>query len=83
MRAFFILPVIMAMTACATTNAPAPALQAAAAPATPAAKPGPQCWSGDEGKFFNAGEKAVISGINVECKPTSDGKAAQWMSSKH
>lgn len=83
MRAYFVLPLILAMTACATTEQPASkAVPAPAAASAPAAKAAPQCWSGDAGKFFNVGEKAEISGITVECKPTADGKAAQWMSSK-
>jgi hypothetical protein len=42
-------------------------------------KAAPQCWSGDHSKFFDAGTKTAISGVNVECKATSDGKAAQWV----
>lgn len=78
----------IALSACATqaptpvpapTTTPAPA--AAAAPAKPQAK-APQCWSGDASAFFDVGTKTTVSGVAVECKATSDGKAAQWMGSK-
>ncbi|WP_153132577.1 hypothetical protein [Dechloromonas hortensis] len=65
----------LTLTACAS-QAPAP--QAAATPA----KPAPQCYSGDHGKFFDVGAKAAISGVDVVCEKTSDGKAAQWMGAK-
>jgi hypothetical protein len=32
---------------------------------------------------MDVGTKASISGVAVECKPTADGKAAQWMGTKH
>lgn len=67
-----------AITACASST-PAPE-KTAAAPAP--AKPVPQCYSGDHGKFFNAGEKATVSGVDVVCEKTSDGKSAQWMGVK-
>jgi len=67
-----------AITACASTT-PAPE-KTAAAPAP--AKPVPQCYSGDHGKFFNAGDKANVSGVEVVCEKTSDGKSAQWMGVK-
>ncbi|MCX8087514.1 MAG: hypothetical protein N3C63_11555 [Rhodocyclaceae bacterium] len=57
--------------------APAPA-PAAAAPAAPKL----QCWNGDVGAFQEVGTKATIAGVAVECKPTADGKAAQWMGVK-
>lgn len=67
------------LSACASQEkAPAPA---AATPA-PAMK-APQCWNGDAGKFQEVGTKTAISGVNVECKTTTDGKAAQWMGNKH
>jgi len=72
-------------TACATQPTPAPApapAPAAQAAAKPAAK-APQCWSGDESKFIDVGVKATVAGVNVECKLTGDGKAAQWMGTKH
>jgi curli biogenesis system outer membrane secretion channel CsgG len=70
------------LSACATqSSAPAPA--PAAKPAPAAEKNAPQCWNGDQAKFQDVGTKATISGVAVECKPTSDGKAAQWMGGKH
>jgi hypothetical protein len=42
-----------------------------------------QCYSSDAGKFFNIGEKTSISGIEVSCVATSDGKNGQWMGAKH
>lgn len=80
MRPLLILAVASTLTACATQNTNPPA---APAPTAKAETKAPQCWSGDAGKFINAGEKAVIAGVNVECKLTSDGKAAQWMGNKH
>jgi len=78
------LPALL-LAACAS-QAPAPA-EKAAAPATSAAataaKPGPQCYSGDHSRFFNVGEKTSIAGVNVVCKAAGDGKAAQWMGDKH
>lgn len=73
----FAIAVATAITAC-TSTAPAPEKPAAAAPA----KALPQCYSGDHGKFFNAGDKASISGVDVVCEKTSDGKSAQWMGVK-
>ena len=74
----FAIAVATAITACAS-SAPAPAKDAAA-PA--AAKPAPQCYSGDHGKFFEVGAKAAVSGVDVVCEKTSDGKSAQWMGVK-
>jgi hypothetical protein len=81
MRSFIILTAVAMLTACATQEKadPAPAPAAAA----PAAKKAPQCWNGDQGKFQDVGTKAQLSGVAVECKLTSDGKAAQWMGAKH
>ncbi len=80
MRSQLVLAAVsaVALSACATQT-PAPA-----APAAPAAaeKKAPQCWNGDQGKFQDVGTKTTISGVAVECKPTSDGKAAQWMGAK-
>ena len=57
----------------------------APAQGTPAAaqKPAPRCYSGDDGKFYPVGEKAVISGVDVTCSATADGKSGQWMGAKH
>lgn len=74
----FAIAVATAITACAS-SAPVPGKDAAA-PA--AAKPLPQCYSGDHGKFFDVGAKATVSGVDVVCEKTSDGKAAQWMGMK-
>jgi outer membrane biogenesis lipoprotein LolB len=51
------------------------------ADAKPAAK-APQCWSGDHGRFFDVGATTSISGVEVACEKTSDGKNAQWMGKK-
>ncbi len=89
MRHILALLAVATLTACATpapapvpAPAPASAAPAAAAEAKPAVKP-PQCWNGDESKFMDVGTKASISGVAVECKPTADGKSAQWMGKKH
>jgi hypothetical protein len=81
MRSLFVIAAATLLTACASqTPAPAPAAPAAA----PAAeKKAPQCWNGDVSAFQAVGTKVTISGVAVECKPTSDGKAAQWMGAKH
>ncbi len=82
MRSLFALAAVALLSACASqTPAPAPA-KAEAAPAT-AAKKAPQCWNGDVSAFQDVGIKTTVSGVAVECKPTSDGKAAQWMGAKH
>lgn len=46
-------------------------------------KPAPRCYSGDDGKFHPVGQKAVISGIEVVCSVTADGKSGQWMGTKN
>ncbi|MDD2663474.1 MAG: hypothetical protein PHD19_06905 [Dechloromonas sp.] len=77
------LSAALALSACATQEA-APAKPAAAAPAqaaAPAAK-APQCWNGDTGAFMDLGAHATISGVEVVCQKTSDGKNAQWMGAK-
>lgn len=63
-------------------------INAFAADATPStsqdqATQGPQCYNGDDGKFYKVGEKATISGVALVCEPTADKKNAQWMSVKH
>ncbi len=87
MRHIFALAALVTLAACATQTpapapTPAPMAAAPAAEAKPAAKPA-QCWNGDESKFMDVGAKASISGVAVECKPTADGKSAQWMGKKH
>lgn len=87
MRSLFIAAVsALTLAACASqapapAPAPAPAKPAAAAPA-PAPAKAPQCYSSDHGKFFDVGSRAAISGVDVVCQPTSDGKGAQWMGAK-
>lgn len=71
----------IALAACASST-PAPEKTAATPAAAPAA-PAPQCYSGDHGKFFDVGAKTAISGVQVVCEKTADGKNAQWMGVKH
>lgn len=78
MRIVLALASVALLSACASQSAP-PENAAMA----PAAKPGPQCYSGDHGRFFNVEEKATIAGVAVTCKATADGKSGQWMGSKH
>lgn len=78
MRSLFALAAVVLLSACASQT-PAPAK----AEAAPAAKKAPQCWNGDAGAFQDVGTKTTVSGVAVECKLTSDGKAAQWMGAKH
>ena len=78
MRSIAVIAVAVLLSACASQGA-APDKFAAA----PSVKSSPQCYSGDHGKFFDLEEKATIAGVAVTCKATSDGKAGQWMGSKH
>lgn len=64
------------LSACASQATPP-------APAAAAAAKAPQCWNGDAGKFEALGVKTRISGVEVVCKPTSDGKNAQWLGAGH
>jgi hypothetical protein len=76
MRTLFIVcSSLVLLAACAA------APEVKTAPAVAAAK-GPQCYSGDAGKFFNVGEKASVSGVQVSCDATSDGKSAAWVGVK-
>ena len=43
----------------------------------------PQCYNGDDGKFYKVGDKATISGVALVCEATADNKNATWMSAKH
>lgn len=72
-----ILLAAVIVSACAS-SAPAPTQ----AKSAEAAKPAPQCYSGDDGKFHPVAQKATISGVEVVCAATADGKSAQWMSAK-
>lgn len=88
MRSLFIAAVSALTLAACASQAPAPTPAPAPAPAKPAAAPAPapakapQCYSSDHGKFFDVGSRAAISGVDVVCQPTSDGKGAQWMGAK-
>jgi len=66
------------LAACASSPEPI----AKAAPASGASAKGPQCYSGDVGKFFDVGEKTSVSGVQVSCDATSDGKSASWVGVK-
>jgi uncharacterized lipoprotein YajG len=78
MRIVLALASLVLLAACASQSAPPEKVAMA-----PAAKLGPQCYSGDHGRFFNVEEKTTIAGVAVTCKATADGKAGQWMGSKH
>jgi hypothetical protein len=78
MRIVPVLASVLLLVACASQNT-APDKAAAA----PTAKSGPQCYSGDHGRFFNVEEKTTIAGVAVTCKATADGRAGQWMGGKH
>lgn len=83
MRSLIVVSVAaLFLTACASQTTP-PAQPAAAAPAVATAPKAPQCWNGDSSKFEAVGVKTKISGVEVVCKPTSDGKNAQWMGAGH
>lgn len=80
MRSLIVVATAVLLSACASQNtAPQAAVPAPAA----AEKKAPQCWNGDLGKFQDVGSKATIAGVAVECKLTSDGKAASWVGGKH
>jgi hypothetical protein len=85
MRSLFAVSVAaLFLTACASQSTPPAPAAATPAPAVAAAAPkAPQCWNGDAGKFEAVGVKTKISGVEVACKPTSDGKNAQWMGAGH
>lgn len=60
----------------------------AAADASPSTTPdqatqAPQCYNGDDGRFYKVGERATISGVALICEATADKKNAQWISAKH
>lgn len=78
MRTFLALASLVVLAACASQST-APEKVAMA----PAAKSGPQCYSGDHARFFNVEEATTIAGVAVTCKATADGKTASWMGSKH
>lgn len=78
MRTVLVLASFALLSACASPSATPEKFAVASA-----AKSGPQCYSGDHARFFNADEKTTIAGVAVTCKATSDGKAASWMGGKH
>jgi len=78
MRYLIAAVVALVLSACASQEP----VKKAETPAAPVAR-APQCWSGDHGKFFDVGAKTSISGVEVSCEKTSDGKNAQWMGRKH
>lgn len=81
MRSLLVLIAATTVLAACSSQTTAPTPQATA-PATAAAKM-PQCYNGDAGKFVDVGTAANISGVNVTCEKTADGKGAQWMGKKH
>ena len=85
MRSLIVVSVAaLFLPACASQATPPAAPAAAPAPTVAAAMPkAPQCWNGGSGKFEAVGVKTKISGVEVVCKPTSDGKNAQWMGAGH
>ena len=78
MRSFIAIVTVALLTACASQT-PEPAKASTAS----VAQKVPQCWNGDVSAFQDVGMKTSISGVAVECKPTSDGKSAQWVGAKH
>lgn len=77
MRIVSLLVSVPLLAAC-TTQGTVPEKTAAA----PAAKAGPQCYSGEHERFFNVDEKTSIAGVTVTCKATADGKSGQWVGTK-
>jgi FlaG/FlaF family flagellin (archaellin) len=67
------------LTACASSSPTNEKTTAAPAPAPTKAA---QCYSSDHSKFFDIGSKTTISGVDVVCQATADGKGAQWMGVK-
>lgn len=79
--------ILLAVSLTTLLAACASAPQTPAAPAAPAAKAdvpaaAPQCYNGDDGKFYPAGNTAQIAGVNVICKASGDGKSATWHGAK-
>lgn len=84
MRSIPVLAAALFLSACASQGA-APekaATQPEKMAAATVATKGPQCYSGDHGKFFDIGEKTSIADVAVTCKATADNKAAQWVGTK-
>ena len=79
-----VLPLLLsALLAACASHEPQPAAKPAASAKSETTVKAPQCWSGDDGKFFDVGQKAKVAGIEVVCTATADGKNAQWMGGKH
>jgi len=78
MRSLLVLLAATTALAACSTQTTAPADKSSAAVSKKA-----QCYNGDAGKFVDVGTTATISGVNVTCEKTSDGKGAQWMGKKH
>ena len=81
MRSLIVAVASVFVVAACASHSPAPE-KVAAAPAPAPAKAAPQCYSGDHGKFLAIGTQTAISGVDVVCQATSDGKGAQWMGVK-
>ena len=81
---FIVLSSLALLAACAATPEPKAEMKPAAKAEVKAEAPAkvPQCYSGETGKFYNAGEKTTVSGVAVTCVATSDGKSASWMGVK-
>lgn len=75
MRILFILLAAISINAFAADTTPSPSQDQTTQ--------GPQCYNGDDGKFYKVGEKATISGVPLICEATADKKNAQWMGVKH
>lgn len=83
MRSIPVIAAFLFLSACASQNAAPEKTAAEKAVEAPAAKLGPQCYSGDHGRFFGVGDKASIAGVDVVCKATADNKSGQWVGAKH
>jgi FlaG/FlaF family flagellin (archaellin) len=81
MRSIIALLAATTVLAACSSQTTAPAASSSAAPV--AAAKAPQCYNGDASKFVDVGTAASISGVNVTCEKTADGKGAQWMGKKH
>jgi uncharacterized lipoprotein YajG len=81
MRSLFVLLVATCMLTACSSQATTQAASTTTAPIPVAQMP--KCYNGDAGKFVDVGSSASISGVNVTCEKTADGKGAQWMGKKH
>lgn len=75
MRILFILLAAISINAVAADNTPSTSQDQATQ--------APQCYNGDDGKFYKVGEKATISGVALVCEATADKRNATWMNAKH